>query len=93
MEITGIIQEITKLPVITKKNGGTMQFYLIVLKTEEQYNPYRAIKCNYEKMMQFIDSVSVGMTVKISVNYYSNKYKENWYNQCDGWRGESVMPF
>lgn len=86
MEITGKLLE--KLPQQTGQGrNGTWVKQEFILETPGQY-PKKVCVALWGDKAKEIDSISIGETIKASINVESREYNGKWYTDVKAWRIE-----
>ena len=86
MEITGKLLE--KLP--QQKGEGRKGPWVkqqFIIETQEQY-PRKVCIMLWGDKTQDLESMSIGDTLKVSVNIESREYNDKWYTDVEAWRME-----
>jgi hypothetical protein len=85
MEAIGKIQHILDPIAGTSGAGKEWKKQTIVIETNEQYPKSIALEC-WGKLVDELENLSVGQTIKCAINIESREYEKKWYTTAKAWK-------
>lgn len=87
MQVTGEITQIMPVQTGTKKDGGTWQKQIFILKTDEAYNNLYCFDVfGDEKVANLTKYNKVGDTVNVEFNIQTNDYQGKYFTSLQAWK-------
>jgi Domain of unknown function (DUF3127) len=90
MEITGAIERISETKFFTKKDGNQGSKLEFIVKEIDMQYPQRFKFTALNRMVDTLDSLSVGEMVKVNFNINATDFNENTFNNLNIYKIEKI---